>query len=54
LDVGPSDATAACTMRAAMKGKPIYESFNNCYDQFDNREDDKWGFGGLGSDYFNE
>ncbi len=53
LLVGPSDYTAACTMKAGIEGKPLSSSFNSCYERFDTPED-KWGFGGQGADIFGE
>lgn len=51
LLVGPSDRAAACAMKKAIDGKPMESSFNDCYALYDT-PDDKWGFGGYGSDYF--
>jgi hypothetical protein len=48
LFVGPSDLTAACAMEAALNGKPMQASFQECYTQ----NLDHWGFSGKGSDYF--
>ncbi|MDR3476473.1 MAG: hypothetical protein P4M14_00395 [Gammaproteobacteria bacterium] len=55
LEIGPSDEAAACAMKAAIEGKPITASFQDCYNTFDRPKDgwvDNWGFGGSGSDYF--
>lgn len=51
LLVGPSDRAAACAMEAGLDGKPLTSSFKECYDRLDTTED-KWGFGGGGSDRF--
>lgn len=51
LLVGPSDKAAACAMKAAIDGKPMTAAFQDCYNQFDDK-DDIWGFEGAGSDYF--
>lgn len=51
LLVGPSDEAAACTMNAAIDGKPETASFQVCYKKLD-KPSDHWGFGGSGSDYF--
>lgn len=51
LAVGPSDKAAVCAMKAAIAGKPMTQSFQDCYQQLD-RPSDHWGFGGDGSDYF--
>lgn len=51
LLVGPSDKAAACAMKAAVAGNPMKASFDDCYVRFDT-PDDKWGWGGEGSDYF--
>jgi hypothetical protein len=51
LTVGPSDKAAACAMEAALNGKPMKKSFRECYDLFD-EEDDEWGFGGDGTNFF--
>lgn len=51
LQIGPSDNAGACAMKAAMDGKPMTSSFNDCYKQFDNAND-HWGFGGDGTDFF--
>ncbi len=51
LEVGPSDNTAACAMKAAIDGKPMTDAFNSCYAQYD-KKSDKWGFDGPGSDNF--
>jgi hypothetical protein len=51
LQVGPSDRAGACTMKAAFEGKPLTQSFNDCYKEFD-VPSDHWGFGGNGTDYF--
>ncbi len=53
LQVGPSDNTAGCAMKAAIAGKAMTAAFNDCYKQFDTKKD-KWGFGGDGSDYFGQ
>lgn len=51
LAVGPSDAAAACAMKAAIAGQPMTNSFNQCYQQ-DDTSSDQWGFGGPGTDVF--
>ena len=51
LAVGPSDKAAVCAMKAAIAGKPMTQSFQDCYTQLD-RPSDHWGFGGDGSDFF--
>ena len=51
LMVGPSDRAAACAMEAALDGKPMTQSFHDCYLKFDVQKD-QWGFGGPGSDHF--
>jgi hypothetical protein len=51
LEVGPSDKAAACAMKAAIAGKPMTSSFQDCYRQL-NTTSDKWGFGGSGQDTF--
>ena len=51
LKIGPSDNAAACAMKAAIAGKPMTAAFKACYEQLDTPED-KWGFGGNGSDTF--
>jgi hypothetical protein len=51
LLVGPSDLTAACAMKAAIKGEPMKAAFDACYLQYDNKAD-QWGFGGNGADIF--
>jgi len=53
LMVGPSDNAAQCAMIAAIDGKNMTESFQACYKQFDDPQD-QWGFGGHGSDSFGE
>lgn len=53
LAVGPSDKAAVCAMKAALEGKPMTQSFQDCYRQLD-RPTDKWGFGGDGSDFFGQ
>ena len=53
LEVGPSDNAAACTMNAAIDGKPETASFQACYNKLD-IPSDHWGFGGDGSDYFDK
>jgi hypothetical protein len=55
LEIGPSDEAAVCAMKAAIDGKPITASFQECYNTLDKPKDgwvDQWGFGGSGSDYF--
>jgi len=49
LEIGPSDRTAACAMKAALDGKPMTASFWGSYNAED-RPTDEWGFDGLGSD----
>jgi len=49
LLVGPSDKAGACTMEAALEGKPISTSFDECYKKYDDPQD-HWGLGGKGSD----
>jgi len=51
LLVGPSDQAAACAMKAAIAGQPMTQAFQDCYRQLDSAND-KWGFGGQGSDIF--
>lgn len=51
LKVGPSDYAAACAMKAAIKGKPMKEAFDNCYSKKDDPED-IWGWGGNGANIF--
>lgn len=53
LLVGPSDRAGACAMKAAIEGKPMEESFHDCYKKHDVAAN-IWGFGGNGSDYFND
>lgn len=53
LQVGPSDKAAACTMEAAVQGKPMKASFDECYKKLD-VPSDHWGFGGKGTDNFND
>lgn len=51
LLVGPSDETAACAMKAAFDRQPLTASFQDCYNKYDDRED-QWGYGGDGADIF--
>lgn len=55
LQIGSSDRTAACAMKAALDGQPMTASFWRCYDTQDKPIDnwvDRWGFDGPGSDLF--
>lgn len=51
LMVGPSDKAAACAMKAAIKGKPMKEAFDGCYEKKDDPAD-IWGWGGDGANIF--
>jgi hypothetical protein len=51
LEVGPSDAAAACAMEAAISGDAMTAAFQKCYKDKDTT-DDQWGFGGDGTDTF--
>lgn len=51
LIVGPADTTALCAIRAWLEGAPMGASFEECYRKHDVAED-RWGFGGDGSDRF--
>jgi hypothetical protein len=53
LTIGPSDRAGACTMKAAIYGKPITYSFEVCYKKYET-ELDEWGLGGNGEDFFGE
>lgn len=53
LVIGPSDRTAACTMKAAINGKSILVSLSYCYKIF-GIESEHWSLGGYGSDYFGQ
>lgn len=51
LAIGPSDNAGACTMKDGIAHKPLTQSFNSCYSQYDTPSD-HWGFGGSGTDDF--
>jgi hypothetical protein len=51
LLVGPSDKAAACAMKAALDGQAMTAAFQSCVGTYDTSQD-KWGFSGLGADYF--
>jgi hypothetical protein len=53
LLVGPSDKTAACTMEAAISGKPMSQAFADCQKQLDDPQD-HWGFKVQGSETFGQ
>ena len=53
LTIGPSDRAGACTMKAAIYGKPITYSFEVCYKKYET-DLDEWGLGGYGPDFFGE
>lgn len=53
LTIGPSDRAGACTMKAAIYGKPITYSFEFCYKKYET-DLDEWGIGGYGADFFGE
>lgn len=53
LEIGPSDNTGACAMKAAIDGQPMKEAFMNCYKTLDNSSD-QWGFDGKGADMFGQ
>lgn len=53
LQVGPSDRTAVCAMKAALAGKPMKASFEACRQANDNKVD-KWGYYQGGCDYLGE
>lgn len=50
LEIGPSDNSAACAMKAAINGEAMTAAFDACRTQFDNKTD-QWGWGGNGADY---
>lgn len=56
LLIGPSDRAAACAMKASIDGTHVTQAFNSCLKQEDDpsTSQDRWGYGGNGSDVFGQ